>query len=351
MHNALSFQRVHQPKGYTVATYHPETNMAYTQNPKGTHFSKMGIVKSAKDDPLGPEHRGQRLWLLPEEVIYLLERGSLDVRWPASGDDEGVGLPMSLQGAYAMFIGDESNQGGLTFERYAVYAGLKRTGFTVLRAPTWDGSEPQLSSENFAPMPKRTWQAGLVDSIPTWNKMFGRTYEDVMEKQTKGPLVRPRLYRSYEDIYRRLALVNSYDPTSQHYPSYREPLDEDDEDTSFRITYHVWKPGSQTFKKSAPGHPDFRIAVVNAQETSIPTIEQLSSLMEAAPYEPPLPTSQLYQKLKHGYKNVVLAVVDQGVVSYLRIADAAFGRENLYERKSKAIGGKRGGKSGRGRGR
>ena len=30
MHNALSFQRVHQAKGYTVATYHPETNMAYT---------------------------------------------------------------------------------------------------------------------------------------------------------------------------------------------------------------------------------------------------------------------------------------------------------------------------------
>lgn len=60
----------------------------------------------------------------------------------------------------------------------------------------------------------------------------------------------------------------------------------------------------------------------------------------------------MYQKLKHGYRDVILAVVDQGVTSYLRIADAAFGREKLYERKGRAPGGKRGGRGGgRGRGR
>lgn len=38
----------------------------------------------------------------------------------------------------------------------------------------------------------------------------------------------------------------------------------------------------------------------------------------------------LYMRLRHGYRNVVLAVVDQGVTSFLRVADCAFGKEKLY---------------------
>ena len=354
MHNALSFQRVHQPKGYTVATYHPETNMAFTINPKGPHFAKMGHVLSALDDPFGnDEIRGQRLWLLPEEVLYLLERGSLDVRWPVD-DDEGdeMGLPMSLQGAYAMFIGDEcSHAGALTFERYSVYTGLKRMGYTVLRAPSWNAPSASPSSECFAPLPslpRRPWYIGLRNYYSSWWSTLSTIMaQDTEVDQGKGPLVYPRLYRSYADIYRRLALIHYYDPTIQIGP-YNNELESD---STLRTTFHVWKPGSQTFRKSAPGPPDFRIAVVNARETNVPTLEQLSSLLDTVPYDPPLESAQLYQKLKHGYKNVVLAVVDQGIVSYLRIADAAFGREKLYERKGRLAGGKRGGRGGRGRGR
>jgi len=45
-------------------------------------------------------------------------------------------LPMSLQGAHASFIG----KSGLTLERYQVFAGLRRLGYTVVRTPTWDES-------------------------------------------------------------------------------------------------------------------------------------------------------------------------------------------------------------------
>ena len=330
--------------------------MAYAHNPKGIHFAKIGQVLSAKEDPLVEDGlRGQRLWLLPEEVIYMLERGSLDVRWPASDVDEsGNGLPMSLQGAYAMFIGDEARPGTLTLEKYSVYAGLKRAGYTVLRAPTWNAPDLPLGSECFPPRPQRTWMAGLSSFIPLVPTWFYRDSSTSEEHRTEGPLVQDSLYRSYADIYRKLALVRFHDPTLHFYPTI--PYDDDELDSanpepSLRVTYHVWKPGSQTFKKSAPGPPDFRVAVINARETTVPTLEQLASLLETTPYDPPPPTSQLYQKLKHGYKNVILAVVDQGVTSYLRIADAAFGREKLYERKGKMPGGKRGGRGGRGRGR
>ena len=331
--------------------------MAYAYNPKGPHFAKMGQVMSAKDDPLGnDERRGQRLWLLPEEVLYLLERGTLDVRWPVTeGDEERTGLPMSLQGAYAMLIGDEvSHEGALTFERYSVYTGLKRMGYTVLRAPSWNGPGPPMTSECFAPLPRRAWHVGLFNGLfdyyaSWWNTLFSNTAQPDISEQETGPLVRQTLYRSYAEIYKRLALVDYHDPTTQlkrYSPGWP-----DTEDPSYRVTYNVWKPGSQTFKKSATGPPDFRIAVIDARETTMPTLDDLSSLLETVPYDAPIETAQLYQKLRHGYKNVILAIVDQGVASYLRIADAAFGREKLYDRKGRGPGGKRGGRGGRGRGR
>lgn len=65
------------------------------------------------------------------------------------------------------------------------------------------------------------------------------------------------------------------------------------------------------------------------------------------PDDPAQHEAQMYQKLRHGYRNVLIAVVDQGVVSYMRFADAGFGCERLYERKSKAgPGGKKGGGAG-----
>jgi tRNA-splicing endonuclease subunit Sen54 len=91
MHNALAFQRIHQPKHHTIATYHPESNMAYAYNPKGPLFTKMGQTLPLNEDPLGNERRGHRLWLLPEEALYLLERGTLDIRWPANDEEIAAG--------------------------------------------------------------------------------------------------------------------------------------------------------------------------------------------------------------------------------------------------------------------
>lgn len=228
MHNALSFQRVHQPKGYTVGHYHPETNMAWSDNPRGPLFARMGHVRSAKDDSLEDEdakRRGQRLWFLPEEVLYLIERGTLDLRWPAMEEDEPqMGLPMSLQAAYAMFIGDEEcHAGALTLERYSVYSSLKRSGYTVLRAPSWDGPGPPLSSHCYPSLPQRTWQPGFF-STATLRKLFFSDHQDQdHESQRHGPLIKPGLYRDYSTIYKRLALINFHDPTTETQPSSQDP--------------------------------------------------------------------------------------------------------------------------------
>lgn len=353
MHNALSFQRVHQPKKHVLAYYHPQTNMAYTEDAKGPLFKNMGKVFPANEDPLGPRLQGEnRIWLLPEEAIYLLERGTVDISWPVDEEDaEDEGLPMSLQGAYAAFLGQEE-EGGLTFERYSVYAGLKRSGYTVHRAPSWDGEDVGVGEECFPPLQGSMWSLGLLRHA--WRNMFVPRAASEAE-QKAGPLVKPGVYRNYgmslifnesiwvtilttksAEIYRRLAIIPSYDLTAKKAS---EPTD-----PSFRITYHLWKPGSPHYKKSSPGVPDFRIAVVNARETTFPTLAQLSALIDTQPCMPPKSEAQLYAKIRNGYKSVILAVVDQGVTSYLRLADAGFAREKLFERKPPAA--RKGGKGG-----
>lgn len=152
MHNALAHPRIHHPKNHVVGIYSPDGPMppAHVQIPDGrgvgVHPDTCVFVPAAKGQifkSMGQADRWNRVWLLPEEAIYLVERGSLDIRWPSSEIDaegEEVGnktvpaIPMSLQAAYACFMG----RGGLTLERYSVFTGLRRLGYVITRAPGWD---------------------------------------------------------------------------------------------------------------------------------------------------------------------------------------------------------------------
>ncbi|KAF2267120.1 hypothetical protein CC78DRAFT_552170 [Lojkania enalia] len=341
MHGVLSWTRVHGPKQHILGMYHPMSNMAFVTNPKSQHFRTVGRAK------------GSTQWLLPEEALFLIERGSMDCRWPVKedeGDDGPIdtqeGVPMSLQGAYAAFLGFEGGVGGkLTQEMYTVYAGLKRSGYIVFRMGTWNYERGELqvpSLENPATK-EGNWFLRLFGGI--WRRLTQASTEMPAKQLYFGPVVKPGLYRSYSDIYRLLQLTPFHDrmaaPTFILPPDHTNP---------FRVVFDVYKTDPK-FKKSACGPPDFRIAVINARETSMPTAAQLNDLFATTPYDLPKQNMQLYQKLKHGSRNVILAVVDNGIPSYIRIADSPFAEEKLYER-SVHQGNKRGkGRGGRGRGK
>jgi tRNA-splicing endonuclease subunit Sen54 len=128
-------------------------------------------------------------------------------------------------------------------------------------------------------------------------------------------------------------------------------------DPPYRTAFYVYKP-STPFRKSAPPEPDFRIAVVDARtHTTLPRLSQLRKLLDSAPDDPPVGEKmryQLYARLKHGLRNVLLAVVDQGIVSYLRFSDAGFTQERLFEQmapKGPKTGRHPGKGKGKGRGR
>ncbi|CAK40549.1 uncharacterized protein An11g00750 [Aspergillus niger] len=330
MHNALSYPRLHHPKTQVIGIYSPDgTEMGvhpdscvYVPTPKGQYFKSIGQAD-----------RWNRIWLLPEEALYLLERGTLDIRWPCSevgcADEEGTddsGIPMSLQAAYAAFMG----RSGLTSERYSVYTGLRRLGYTIIRAPGWhDGEEGAETSESQQTVLEKPQGLGL-GIAGVFRQLLQWLYKPGSATTALGPVVGLGIHRSYDDIYQKLSIIPWYDPTAS--PSPPPPTT-----PPYRVVFHIYKP-STPFKKSAPPTPDFRLAVVNARtNTTIPTSAQLGALLESTPLDPPVGekmSRQLYQRLRYGYRNVILAVVDEGVVSYLRIADSAFGKEKLYKEKN-----------------
>ncbi|KAI9748415.1 MAG: tRNA-splicing endonuclease subunit sen54, partial [Candelina submexicana] len=218
MHLALSHPRFHTPKNHILATYHPAKNLCYVRKPKGPHFRTIGR---------GEAGGGGGVWLLPEESIWLCERGGLDVRWPSSstdedcgeggegeGGDEGggleeeeednddEGLPMSLQAVYACML-EEDEESGLSLERYTVYAGLKRSGYSVLRAESFGkdvsgGVETKVPDTAIGTREKKEggyWGWGLFARI--FASLFEESARQKQERERLGPLVKPGLYRSY----------------------------------------------------------------------------------------------------------------------------------------------------------
>lgn len=350
----LSWQRSHTQKNHVLALYEPKSNMALVEKVKSQHFQTMGINKAGRE------------WLLPEEALFLIERGTLDCRWPVKreeGDDTIYktedGAPMSLQAAYAAFIGFDGGIGGkLTLEMYNVYAGLKRSGYVVFRTGTWDddrgvlipNSLPTSQSQQQPPQPN------IITRFFTqiWHRISHPTHTLTPSQLAHGPLVKPGLYRSYADIFRLLSLTPTHTPTTP--PTFLLPPNSTN---PFRIHFDVYRTTAR-FRKSARGPPDFHISVVDARKTGVPTGAQLNDLFAQVPDDAPRKEEQMFRRLKQGRRNVVLAVVDAGIPSYVKLADAGFGEVRVYERGTvrggrgkggRGRGGGRGGGRGRGRGR
>lgn len=399
METVLSFTRTHKGNSWARGWYfpdrweHAEDVVDFPDNPTktaivaaerremhakdrvvavvGGDFNTAGrVIKSQGKQTPGWDG----VWLLPEEALFLIERGSLDLWWPTKpmsevfpvGEEHGedgsvapdaeeedeyeLGLPLSLQAAYSLLIGNEGERGKVSLRHFQVYANLSRVGYHVLRVP---------------PPPAPEAEALIVTSqqTPLWQRLFSLFFsERRVKRPAYGPLVQPGLHRTYASIYKQLEVIPRHKPSTQ-------PASTIPPQGPFHIFYHVWKAGVTGWSKAKPpGPPDLYIAVVDAQDTSVPTCEEITALLDSAPHDPPKAQWQvdnmLYPRLKYGHRNVLLAVVDHGLVNFLRFGDGAFGEELLYKRfdngkgprggvKRGGRGGKRdgrGGRGGRGRG-
>jgi len=201
MHNVLAEERFHGPDA-SRAVWDPTEQGAWLWkgNAKWTHsVGKMRWVPGTAGSPLAKHPKGiQRVYLLPEEVLWALGRGSLDLRWPAEdGEDEENGVPMALQAAHAAILG-RAMPDGLTIEKLTVYEHLRRAGYCVLRAsdnfhnvPQPDPSMQDASSPGCSSVLEPT---GLLS-------VFSNIFLSKPAPRMPGAaLVRPGIYRDYGKI-------------------------------------------------------------------------------------------------------------------------------------------------------
>ena len=110
-------------KVVSYASWYPDLARTHVTVARGVHFSNMGHSAPRPVEENGMQKVQKRLELLPEEAIYLIERGSLFC-WKQTnlnlGQVPGLsdvnGSPMSVQQAYTEMIGRE----GLTLEKFQV---------------------------------------------------------------------------------------------------------------------------------------------------------------------------------------------------------------------------------------
>ncbi len=109
----------------SYAVWHPEIARAHVTVARGIHFSTMGHSVSRRETSRSKDMQKvhKRLELLPEEALYLVERGSLfcwkDVQTEpiaSPGLEDVEGAPMTVQQAFAEMVGKED----LTLEKYQV---------------------------------------------------------------------------------------------------------------------------------------------------------------------------------------------------------------------------------------
>ncbi|XP_068193788.1 tRNA-splicing endonuclease subunit Sen54 isoform X2 [Antennarius striatus] len=105
----VSEERVERQGNLVKATWIPSEQIVELQSPAGKFWQTMGFSADGK----------QRL--LPEEALYLMECGNLQVFYQE--------LPLSIQDGYENFL----SGGGVSLQQYQVFGHLKRLGYVVRR--------------------------------------------------------------------------------------------------------------------------------------------------------------------------------------------------------------------------
>lgn len=276
MYSALSGTRAHTSKNHCTATWIDEIRLARVEQARGGHFMSMG-----RADSFGT------IWLYPEELLYLVERGSLECFFPQ-------GLQMSLQAVYACAVTNASE-----LETYQIYSHLRKIGFIVQRHTALDPMKDELPDSS-------NW----LSYMPNWGKYF---------KWHRG-----FVYRSYSDVFRDL---NKKAPKAFPF-SRNSPMESGSSD--WRVQFNVWKPGVN-FKKSEPGFPNYHVAVVSARSTAMPSFSETEVLLAGAISNSKFSSQPFMHKLKDGKRSILLAVVDCGVVNFFKIAQVDFSDQKLYD--------------------
>ncbi|KAF7376322.1 tRNA-int-end-N2 domain-containing protein [Mycena sanguinolenta] len=379
MFDALKATRTISSKAVSYAIWHPDIARAHATVARGVMFTSIGhSVPRPVVTADGAQKLHKRLELLPEEALYLIERGSM-LCWKETtlclagvdGLEEVSGSPMSAQQAFSDMIGTED----LTLERYQVYAYLKRLGYVVTRTAAPNSLYPTPPPFDLSPLNHKS--ASVFSRI---RHTFSTCISKVLRIFTGRfdwwkPFRHSRWLlrdKNYGAVFRALRFI----PAGHKVPLLPTKVESPSNPSPYHIFYNVYKPVTP-FRKSEPCLPDYQIVVVNARTTPMPTLRELTDLFDISPELPPPlprqrplpgappsrplsrspkvsagtthapeplslarrillwfrppPTSTTparrphpFMVIKAGKKTVIIAVVDAGSISFFRFGQGAF---------------------------
>ncbi|SCU88001.1 LAFA_0E10110g1_1 [Lachancea sp. 'fantastica'] len=317
-------------KNQIKAYYVPQCHLAFISNPKGNFMHTMGKVD-----------RNGTCWLTFYEFVYLAERGTITPYFKRSDRESHELDPLlSIQDLYLLFRRAQES------DEFAVFAHLKRLGFVVFPSRLTPKSE-QISHT-------RTVSCkGFPQSIFNLGKAIFTFFSVPTYHPLQYHLTR---YTTSSQIYESLKKL------VPHYvaPKTLSDLEEDrfeptrDGDGP-EFTFDIWKPRG-TFKKKDPGPPDFQVLVFNKNSGSsaFPTYPRIRQLFRSvrSTYEGsftpgqnatasgskkvsevpkrPLPHVEQQRRLKKGYRSFILAVMDDGLISFVKLTESDFGSEDVW---------------------
>ncbi|KAJ7079125.1 tRNA-splicing endonuclease subunit sen54 N-term-domain-containing protein [Mycena belliarum] len=372
MFDALRATRTISSKAVSYAMWHPQMARAHVITARGTLFTSLGhsaprLIVAAD----GSEKYHKRLELLPEEALYLIERGSafcwkettLDLS-TTEGLEDILGPPMSVQQAFSEMIGTED----LTLERYQVYAYLKRLGYVVTRATPPNSLYPMPPPFDLSPLNQKAPNIlrRIFSIFPLWIARFSRMLSGGFDWWKPFRVSRWLLRdKNYGSVFRALRFI----PAGHNVPLLPKIANPPAEPSPYRVFFNVHKPVTP-YRKSAPCLPDYQIVVINARTTPMPTLRELTDLFDISPeMPPPLPRQRRpiktttppisvpkpmpscatpsvlrrltdwihppppepparrphpFMAIKAGKKTVIIAVVDAGSTGFFRFGQGAF---------------------------
>ncbi|KAI8338860.1 hypothetical protein BC941DRAFT_512105 [Chlamydoabsidia padenii] len=205
---------------------------------KGTYYQYVGHTNQGN------------MTLYLEEAAWLLNRHALSV----SSDSDTASVTFE---DYCSLMFDSADD-WITFEKYQVYAYLKRLGYNVQRTAFH-----------------------TIDKRSSWFDFFTRCYQRIkrfihimitsLSTLSTRPLVTHYQCKSYVDVFSSLRTI-SFDPW-HHGSSY---LGTTPSYYPYTITWDVYKPNPK-WKKRDPGVPDFRV-VVGKMNDPLPSPDNLNYL-------------------------------------------------------------------------
>ena len=365
MFQAVSGERTVGSRSLVKATWYPRLRRARLHDVQGKIFETVGVIRreQARDEVTGKMVTKAYNELLPEEALFLAERGSLQIYQLTN--EEGVLAPMSLQQAFAELMrhapGTETEgiDEPLTREAYLIYAYLKRLGYVVQRAKIVDavraGPIPAsaLAKKNAPPtftpdqmkargivadpnrpirlvtlldallyIPRRVVQLGgdaaravlrwiqsawrltiaRISIVATKLLRAGRTANTAslglrlgLHGTTDGRRFLGEKgaveWDSYDAVFSSLQIVPSghdfWLPSSSSTSTVREPPGSETEalqrdPRALQPFYYAWRPAT-VYRKSHPPPAEFRIVILNARTTPVPSVWQFESVFAQIP--------------------------------------------------------------------